>query len=197
MRRLLVCLLLATASIARAQDTGYVGLSYGSLDYEEDFVDNILGEPVSDTIDHYKLFGGFEILQHLAVEVNYSKAGDVEESVNTNIPPYGDVSYVLDMDLTITSVKAMGILPYDWGALFAGLGMYSSELDFRDYLSVENLGSGADYGTVNDDGMNAVIGVEWRFGRFGARYGFRLEYEWWDMDGASASAIGLGGFYGF
>jgi Outer membrane protein beta-barrel domain len=196
MRRLAACFLLATASIAEAQDTGYVGLSFGSFDYEEEFVDPLLGQ-VSDSIDHYKVFGGFDINQHFAIEVNYSKAGDIEDEAFANIPPYGDIFYQLDMEITMTSVKALGMLPKDWGALIGGLGYFSSELDVREFISLECCGAQPADGTINDDGMMAVVGIEWRFGRFGARYGIRLEYEWWDMDGTDASAIGLGAFYGF
>ena len=45
--------------------------------------------------------------------------------------------------------------------------------------------------------MTALLGVEWRFGRFGTRYGLRLEYEWWDIDAVSTSAVGLAFSYGF
>ena len=196
MRRLLVLLLASLASIANAQEGGYVGLSFGSFDYEEEFIDPLLGQ-VSDSIDVYQIFGGFEIMDNLAIEANYSKAGDVEQSATLNIFPFGEVNYALDLDLTITTVRAVGILPREWGALIAALGYYSSETDFRESAILEFDDPFTNSGTVNDDGMAAMLGIEWRFGRFGAAYGLRLEYDWWDMDGVDASAVMLGAFYGF
>jgi hypothetical protein len=197
MRRLLALLLVSAVSIAEAQETGYVGLSFGSFDYEEEFVDSILGRQVSDSIDFYKVFGGFEINQYFGIEVGYGKAGDVEEAASVTDLDFGDGTYQLDMDLTITAVKAVAFLPKEWGALLGGLGYYSSELDFRESVFFETGDSFAASGTINDDGMMAIVGIEWRFGRFGARYGVRLEYEWMDMDSVEASAVSLGAFYGF
>ena len=196
MRRLLVLLLASFASIAQAQEGGYVGLSFGSFDYEEEFTDPILGQ-VSDSIDVYQLFGGFEIIEHLAIEASYAKAGDVEQSATIDTFEFGEVNYSLDLDLTITTVRAVGILPREWGALMAGLGYFSAETDFREYATLECCDPYVNDGTINDDGMAGMLGIEWRFGRFGANYGVRLEYDWWDTDGVDTSAVLLGAFYGF
>ena len=195
MRRILVLALILAAPVAAAQE-GYVGLSFGSFDYEEEASDPILGL-VSDTVGQYKLFGGFEIVQYLAIQVDYTKVGGIEDTASFDTLQFGRVDYFLDMDMTITSVAAVGMLPKDWGALIAGIGYYSSELDFREAAILECCDTVTSDGTINDDGLQAMLGIEWRFGRFGARYAIRLEYNWFDMDGTDTSSLGLGFLYGF
>ena len=197
MRRLPVFLLASLASVAEAQEGGYLGVLFGSFDYEEEFVDQFLGRQVSDSVDVYQIFGGLEINDYFEIEAGYAKAGDVEESTITDDFGPDDATYQLDLDLTITTVRAIGLLPREWGALIAGLGYYSSETDFRESVTHECCDPLANDATVSDDGLMAVLGIEWHFGRFGAKYGVRLEYDWWDMDGVDTSAVMLGAFYGF
>jgi hypothetical protein len=51
--------------------------------------------------------------------------------------------------------------------------------------------------SFGDEGMMAVLGVEWRFGRFGTGVGIRVEYEWLDVEDASGSTVGIGVAYRF
>jgi hypothetical protein len=197
MRRVLACLLASMASVAGAQEGVYVGIGFGEFDFEETFVDPVFGRPVGDTVDSYKLFGGFEINQYFAIEVSYGKDDSSQQSVSTNIPPYGDVFYLLDIDFTKTAVRAVGQLPLGSVVLLAGLGYASTEEDVTEYFELECCGAGASSTSFSDDGMMAQLGVEWRLGRFGTRYAFRLEYEWWDIDGLDSSTVGLAFSYGF
>lgn len=196
MRRLLVCLMTLAASGVAAQENVYVGLGIGEFDYEEQFVDPILGQ-VSDTVSAYKLFGGFEFNDYLAVEISYGKDDSIIDSESVVIPPFGNVFYRIDMEFTKTALRAVGQLPLDSIVLLAGIGYFSSEGDLEEFFDVETQGQFANEISLNDDGMTAMLGVEWRFGRFGTRYALRAEYEWWDMSEVDASTVGLAFSYGF
>jgi Outer membrane protein beta-barrel domain len=196
MRRLLVLPFALAATGALAQETIYVGIGVGSFDYQESFVSSILGR-VADEVTIRKLMGGFEFNEHLALEINYGKTDDIRQSGTQNVPPFGDVTDTLSTDFTITTLTAVGQLPFEWGALLAGLGYFSSENDFTDTLTSDCCEPSVIGGTLNDDGLTALLGIEWRFGRFGTRYAVRLEYQWWDIPDADASATGLTFSYGF
>ena len=199
MRRLLAIVLASMVSVAGAQtESVYVGLGYGEFDFEEQFVNEVTGRPVADTVSSYKLFGGFEINQYFAIEVSYGKDDSSQQSTVTTVPPFGEVFYVIDVDFTKTAVRAVGQLPIGSSVvLLAGLGYFSADQDFAEFAQLECCGPVANSGSFSDDGMMAQLGVEWRFGRFGTRYGFRLEYEWWDMSDIDASTVGLAFSYGF
>jgi hypothetical protein len=174
----------------------YVGLGYGEFDYEEQFVDPILGQ-VSDSVPSYKLFGGFEFNDHLAIEISYGKTDSIVKSASVDVFPFGNIDYQLDMEFTKTALRAVGQLPLDSVVLLASLGYFSADGDVDEFIGTECCGAEASEGSLSDDGMMAQLGVEWRFGRFGARYGLRLEYEWWDMSDVDTSTVGLAFTYGF
>jgi hypothetical protein len=184
------------ATTAFAQDSVYVGIGAGSFDYQENFVSPIIGQ-VADEVSVTKLLGGFQFNDHFALEMNIARTHQIRQFGTENVPPFGDVSDSLSMDLTITSLRALGQLPFDWGVLLAGLGYFSSENDFSETLSADCCETVVDSGSFGDDGFTTVLGLEWRFGRFGTRYGIRLEYEWWDLSGTDTSAVGIGVSYGF
>jgi len=201
MRRVLACLLTLLASGAAAQENIYVGLGFGEFDYEEQFVDQVLGQ-VSDSASTYKVFGGFGFNDYFAIEISYAKVEDIEQSgtmdnLSCGTGPCGVVNSQLGIEYTTTSLAAVGQLPLESVAFLGGLGYFSSSADFVQNYQTECCGSFADGGEINDNGMMAMVGIEWRFGRFGSRYAFRLEYEWWDMADVDTSAVGLGFSYGF
>jgi hypothetical protein len=196
MRRLVVCLLLLAGSAADAQESVYVGLGLGSFDYEEKFVDPILGT-VSDSVNSYKLIGGFELSQHFAIEVSYGKTDDILQTGSADVPPFGIISSRLSIEYTKTAVRLLGQWPLDPVVLLGGLGYFSGEGDFQEYLAADCCGTATNEGSISDDGTLAMLGIEWRFGRFGTRYGLRLEYEWWDISGVDASTVGFAVTYGF
>ena len=185
-----------SGSVAYAQDSLYVGVGLGSFDYEEGFVDPILGR-VADKTDTWKVFGGFEFNQYVTLEINYRKTGELMQSGSFTLEPVGVITDTLTADFTMTTLAAIGQLPMDWGVLLGGLGYYSSDNDFVEKFSADGFEDEFVGGTIRDDGLAAMLGIEWRFGRFGTRYGIRLEYEWWDIDAADASTIGISLSYGF
>jgi hypothetical protein len=181
---------------AHAQEGIYVGVGLGNFDFQESFTDPLLGR-VGDKVKVSKIFGGFEINDYLAIEIAYGETSDLSQSVMANFPSLGNVNYSLTQDFTMTSLKGIGQYPMDWGALLGGLGYFSSENDFRESGTADCCPPLSNSGTISDNGMAAMLGVEWRFGRFGTRYAFRLEYEWWDMDLSDSSAVGVAFSYGF
>lgn len=196
MRFAVASVLALFSSLCAAQESIYVGLGVGSFDYKEQVVDILYGR-VADTSTATKFFGGFEFNEHVAMEISYGETSDLTVSETTNIPPFGDVSGTLKLDFNITSLRAVGQLPFDWGILLGGLGYFTSDNDFREDIQSDCCGTARNAGSIRDDGLTAMLGVEWRWGRFGTRWAARVEYEWWDITDLETSNLGLGLSYGF
>jgi len=190
----LLSALLGTA--AQAQDSIYVGVGFGGFDYQESFDDIFFGR-VSDSVDTYKIFGGFEFNEHFALEMSYRETGDIKQVGSAVLDPVGLVTDSLTSDFKMTNLVATGQFVKDWGVLLGGLGFFSSDNDVREDLTLECCEPLTLESSIRDDGLSAMLGIEWRFGRFGTRYGIHLEYEWWDIDAADASAVGISFSYGF
>lgn len=195
MRAITALLIAFLAFPALAQEAKYAGLGLGSFDYSESTDDPVFGD-ISDTVSAYKLYGGFEINEHFAVEFGYGKSDDVEGGASGNDDFLGDFTSVIRTEFTTTTFKALGQLPLEWGVLMLGIGYFETDADIELDL-VSDAGSLNAAGSVSDDGLMATFGVEWRFGQFGTGYGIRLEYEWLDVDDADAATIGLGVSYRF
>jgi hypothetical protein len=178
-----------------AQENIYAGIGYGEFDYEEQFVDPVLGR-VADTVAAYKIFGGFEFNDYFSIEMSYGKDESIVQSGPAFFPGAGSGIYQLDMEFTKTALRAIGQLPLEPVVLMAGLGYFSTDGDVDEFFFTACCQFANELAT-NDNGMMAQLGVEWRFGRFGARYALRLEYEWWDMSEVDASTVGLAFSYGF
>ena len=115
-----------------------------------------------------------------------------------DVPPFGNVFYQVDIEFTRTALRAVGMLPLEPIVLMASLGYFSTDGDLDEFIALECCPPPfASESSLNDNGMMAQLGAEWRFGRFGARYAFRLEYEWWDMTDVDSSTVGLAFSYGF
>lgn len=191
----LVLALLGTSAVA--QEGIYVGLGLGQFDYEEQFVTAVVGQ-VADTVSVTKLVGGFEVNEHFSLEINYGKTGEISQSgIYFDPGIMQDVNVAIYTDFTITSFRGVGFVPFEWGALLGGLGYYTANNDVLQTLSSDGFDPFAQEIPFEDDGMTAMLGLEWRFGRFGARYGLRLEYEWWDMSDLDTSGVNLVVTYGF
>jgi len=191
-----VVLLALIGAAAHAQENIYVGIGYGNLSYEENYIDPILGQ-VSDTAGAWKLIGGFEFNEHIAMEIGYGRSDDFRQSGSANILPFGGIDLDLYADFTTSSLTAVGQLPFEWGVLLGGLGYYRTDADYLQVAFLECCGLDSQAFTVSDDGLAAKLGIEWRFGRFGTRYGIRLEYDWYDVDSVDLNSVGLALTYGF
>jgi opacity protein-like surface antigen len=190
----LLCAIFGSA--ANAQEGIYVGLGVGKFDYQERFTDPFLGQS-SANVDTYKIMGGFEINNYFALEITYGKTDDIVNSVVGNFPSVGDLDLTQSQDFSMTTLRGLGQYPFDWGVLLGGLGYYSSDNKFIEFGQAQCCGQINSGGTIRDDGLTAMVGVEWRFGQFGTRFGVRLEYEWWDINLVDTSAVGVALTYGF
>jgi hypothetical protein len=196
MRVITVVLLSLSTLPALAQDGMYVGLGLGRLDYEEGGFSPAFGNTLADTVLSYKVYGGFEFNQYVAAEISYGKADEVAGGASGNDPDVGNFETSIRTEFTTTVIKVVGQLPLEWGVLIGGIGYFETNADVRIDLTTD-LGSFSGSGSASDDGLAAMFGIEWRFGRFGTGYGVRLEYEWWDLQNADASTIGVGMSYRF
>lgn len=196
MRRLLVLALALAATPGLAQDSIYVGVGFGNFDYQESFESQLIGR-VGDEVSVAKLLGGFEVNDYFAFEIDIAQTHHIRESGSENIPPFGNVNGFLSLDFTITSLKAVGQMSFEWGALLGGLGYFTANNGFVETISADCCDTVVESGSFTEDGMTALAGIEFRFGRFGTRYGVRLEYQWWDLSDADTSAVGLAFSYGF
>lgn len=183
-------LLALAGTAANAQETIYIGLGAGLLDYSEGTSDPLLGE-ISDNVLSLKLIGGFEFSEHFAMEINYGEMNQIRDGGSGNIPPLGDVSESITLDIKTSTLRALGQLPLDWAVLIGSLGYFNADTGFSETLITECCGTLSNAGSFNDDGMTASLGLEWRFGRFGTSYGVRIEYEWWDIEGVDMASTGV------
>jgi hypothetical protein len=198
MRANVIVALALTASPAFAQDLGmYIGVGAGNFDFEEDEANPELGT-LSDTVSSWKLYGGVEFNEHIALEFSYGSTSEIQQSVSGTDPFLGDFSLVTNLDFTTTTVKAVGLLPFDWGVLLGGIGYFDTDADVDANLTAACCGTISGSDSIGDSNAMAMLGVEWRFDRgFGAGIDLRLEYEWWDIEDADASTLGIGVAYRF
>lgn len=196
MRTIAVVVLAFLVSPAFAQEGIYVGLGFGSFDYEEDAA-FLAPAPFEDTVASWRVYGGFEINEHFGIEVRYGASEEIEQRFSGTNADLGEFTSRFDTKFTTTSAVAMGALPMSWGALLGGVGYFDTTADASLRLTAECCGTLEDTITLGDDGLMAVLGAEWRFGRFGTGFGLRLEYEWLDVENASGSTVGVGAAYRF
>jgi len=196
LRHLPALLCLVVSPLSLAQDAIYVGVGGYQFNYDEN-IPNVLISGISDTSTAYRLFGGFEFNEYFAIEMSYGKSGNLAYRQAGDFPGFGQTSYSLVTDFKISSFRAIGQFPLEFGALLGGLGYFTSDNDFREDILTECCGSLPSQGSFTDNGLTASLGAEWRFGRFGTRYGLRLEYEWWDTESVDTSALGVAFSYGF
>jgi len=195
MRAAIFILLALVGLPAFAQEGVFVGLGLGSFDYADSTSDPFFGKR-SDTVSSYKFFGGFEFNDHVAIEIGYGSSQDIQESVSGTDSSLGNFTSSTSTAFTSTTFKIVGQFPLDWGVLIGGLGYFDADTDVK-LQFISDAGSFNADGSLTDNGLMAMLGVEWRFGRFGLGYGVRLEYEWWDVTDADASTIGVGISYRF
>jgi opacity protein-like surface antigen len=191
-----IALALAT-SPSFAQEMGiYVGVVAASFDYDEDPQPGPFGA-ISDTTSSWKLYGGFEINEHLAVEISYGATSDLESTASGSDSFLGNFTSTQSLNFKTTAAKAMGLLPLERVVLLGGIGYFDTELDFDARLTATCCGTFSATGATGDNGLVAALGAEWRFGRFGTGIDVRLEYEWFDLEDADTSAVGIGVGYRF
>lgn len=196
MRAAGIVVLALLASPALAQEGMYVGLALGSFDYKENSA-FLAPRPFNDTASSWKVYGGFEFSDHFGLEIRYGATEKISQPFSGTDPSLGDFSSTFSTDFKTTAAVALGVLPKDWGALIGGIGYFNTDQGADLALTAECCGALTDSASVGEDGLMAVLGVEWRFGRFGTGVGVRVEYEWLDITDAGASTLGVGVAYRF
>lgn len=190
-----IALLAYAGTAAHAQEGIYVGLGVGSFDYEEQIVDPLYGQ-VSDSAAMKKIIAGFEFNRNVGIEFGYGETGDLTATGQVDHPVFGVVTGNLRTDLKITSLKLLGQWPLDWGVVLGGIGYFTSDNEVVDRQSAACCQANSNF-TVTDTGLFAMVGFEYRWGRFGTRWGARLEYEHFDIEDLDTSNIGIALTYGF
>ncbi|MDH5833318.1 outer membrane beta-barrel protein [Luteimonas kalidii] len=158
----LAVVLLAGASVAQAQDSGfYAGVGAGQALVDERAYDD------EDTA--FSAFGGYQFHRNFALEAGYSDFGSLEPDAAGT-----------DLELTSASLTAVGILPFtERFSGYAKAGFQRWELD----RAIPGL-----TGTAKDDGTDPVygLGLQYRFSDLIALRGeyTRSEVEDLDVDAA-------------
>lgn len=158
----LAAVLLAGASVAQAQDSGfYAGVGAGQALVDERAYDD------EDTA--FSVFGGYQFHRNFALEAGYTDFGSLEPDVAGT-----------DLELSSASLTAVGILPFtERFSGYAKAGFQRWELDG----AIPGL-----TGTAKDDGTDPVygVGLQYRFNDLVALRGeyTRSEVEDLDVDAA-------------
>jgi opacity protein-like surface antigen len=87
-------------------------------------------------------------------------------------------------DTAVLTVRGLG----HFGPFFAGAGYFDA-----DATAFAQLGSFRAEESASEDGLTAVLGLQWDF----SSVSLRVEYEWFDVDDADVSELGIGLHYRF
>lgn len=192
MRAVVILGLLLGAVPAFAQNLSiYAGGSVGVFDH-----DNPEGGAFADTVSSWKLYGGAQLTRHFGIEIGHGSTSEMHGDASGS-PVHVGVRYFSvahSVDFTMTTVKAMGYLPFDWGALWMGYGFFLMDAD----ATFTNGTAGRASLSVDDKDDVASLGIEWRLRRpFDRSIDLRLEYESWGFPFSDAATIGIGVAYRF
>ena len=207
---LVLCLLAAGPAAAQRGLLGlYVGAGLGSFQFDENQRGqlpsiSVLGSDVpvgglripviDDSVTTWKVFGGWQMSPNLGVEVSYGQTQDLETSYSAMV---GDLTVATNLatDVSVGAARAMGYLPLRLVTLYGGLGYFEADFSASGEIDLVISGAANARDTVqlggvagSDSGATALIGVQWSL----FSLSFRADYEWLDMEAASASTLGVG-----
>jgi OOP family OmpA-OmpF porin len=165
------CLL---ASGAYAQDDlegPYFGVAVGHVDYQQ--ADDEDGIFIDDTTTAFRLIGGYQLNENLAIEAGWARTGDLKESFQLFPPGSGTLDFRADYEML--TVRALGLVPLDQIDIYGGIGYYDATITAD--VALTGVGS---LGEVEDDenGVTLLGGVHFYLDKFT----IRGEYEWFDTD---------------
>ena len=207
---LVLCLLAAGPAAAQQGLLGlYVGAGLGSFEFDENQrgrlpsfsvpgsdvpVGGLRIPGIDDSVTTWKVFGGWQMSPNLGVEVSYGQTQDLETSYSAMV---SDLTIATDLatDVSVGTARAMGYLPLRLVTLFGGLGYFEADFSASGEIDLVISGAANARDTVqlggaagSDSGATALIGVQWSL----FSLSFRADYEWLDMEAASASTLGVG-----
>lgn len=185
----MIALLLGSLSASAQGMSVYTGLGVGAFDHE-----NPAGGSFSDTVSAWKLYGGVQLTEYFGLEVARGETSTLDGGAGSPLR-VGVRSFATahQADFTLTTLKLMGYLPLDWGALWLGVGVFKMAAD----VDITHGSFGRRNLSVRGEDEMAALGVEWRLDRLGRSIDLRLEYEWLNFPYADASTISFGVAYRF
>ncbi len=163
-------LIVAGAAQAQSDSGPYIGVGVGVFDYYE--YDDQTGLVVDDSTPVYRLIGGYQLNENLAIEGTLARTGDIKETFPFG-PPVGTVTARADYELY--SVRALGLVPLRSFDFYGGVGYYKATL--KSDLSAPDIGL-ADSAQSDGSGATLLGGVHFYLDRFI----IRGEYEWFNAD---------------
>jgi hypothetical protein len=193
MRQFVAMLAVATtAAGAQDVDSGwYAGIGIGALSHDEAIAPDIY---VTDAVAATKLFGGFRWNSRWGLELSYVDSSSIDSAPDGLGLLADQFSSVYSTQIEALTIRPMAYLPVSWGTLFGGLGFYGG-----DRRSDPAIGAPLGFGSLptsieaSDSGATLLLGTEWPIGSLR----LRAEYEWWDVERANSSSLGLGLSYRF
>jgi len=182
--------LLAASPAFAADDSGfYVGAGLGNFALDSD---TIYGGKDFDSSDiGFKVFGGYQFLKWLAVEVEYIDGGDPDDVFRSEVFP--DDRFKVTAGISGFPVSAVGILPIgEQFNVFGKLGFIYWDADGSG--KIRNADGTVVKASVDEDGTDFAWGVggTWNITE---NFGARVEYQGFEIsdfnsvDFASASII--------
>lgn len=192
--RQFVVMLAAATTVAAAQDVDsgwYAGIGFGALSHDEAIAPDLY---IDDAVAATKLFGGFRWNSRWGLEFSYVDSSSIASSPDGLDLLADQFSSVYSTQIAALTIRPMAYLPVSWGTLFGGLGFFEG-----DRRSDPAIAAPLGFGSVptrieaTDSGATLLLGTEWPIGSLR----LRAEYEWWDVERASSSSLGLGLSYRF
>jgi opacity protein-like surface antigen len=162
--------LFAVAAHAQGDSGPYIGVAAGSFSYQE--ADAQLGLFIDDTTTTYRVIGGYQVNESLAIEGAIGKTGDIKES----FPLISSGSLDLTAEYELVTVRALGLVPVGRVDLFGGIGYFDATVN----VAASATGFGL-LGEAEEDDSGATLlgGVHFYLDNVT----IRGEYEWFDTDG--------------
>jgi hypothetical protein len=185
---LVLCLSLSSVAHAQGQGGGYIGALLGGFDYQEGVEE--AGFRLADTAYAYRLFGGYQISDHFAIEGGIGRTGEISDSFTAMFQGVGEVTLDVDGTYDIYSLRALGIVPLRNVSLLGGIGYYSA--------SVSGPVTARGFGQIgelegHERGATVIAGIQHDLKLDLKTLSIRGEYEWFDFSGdIKASAVSVG-----
>lgn len=167
----ILVIIVAVAMPASAIEKGfYVGAGFGVSSFDiGDFYDDYQPLHFYETNPGFKFFGGYRILQYLAVEAGYSDFGD--QTRHEGLRQVGNQE--IEVGINQWDVSALGLLPVSKKvSLFAKIGAASWNTDVRVVEGTETY-------DLSDSGTDITygLGIDFLF----KKVGMRVEGDWLDI----------------
>lgn len=182
---------LFASSVQAAAGESYIGFGYGTTSTETGVT------PVTASLDEddsgFKLFGGHQMNDNLAIEGFYADLGEATVSGDAGDTfIYGGILYQflvnngkLAYEGTVLGANALLSLPVsDSFSLFGKLGMALWEVD------VTASGSGISSSSASDDGTDFFYGVGASY-RFNQDWSVRGEYDMYNFDDGDVDMLSV------